>query len=78
MTKNSKMSAPTKDVYDYIIQYMQRFGYPPTIREMSESCATSAASVVNCLVELQQSGYITRSKGKPRSIHLLKYGFVEL
>jgi SOS-response transcriptional repressor LexA len=63
-------------VYDYLVSYVSRYGYSPTIREIRDSNELSGWVASRVLNDLQKSGKITRVKGKPRTIHLNGYAMV--
>jgi len=53
--------------------YVERSGYPPTIREIGEYAGISSTSVVNYnLNVLQREGYIVRDKTVSRGIRLVE------
>lgn len=58
-----------KRVYDFIVNYIEEYGYPPTVRDI---CAAlhygSTATVQNYLDNLEKKGYIERGGQKNRSI----------
>lgn len=59
-------------VYDFLKQYMDKTGFAPTQREISETCKMSRASVLLQLSKLEAWGYIEREPGVARGIRLLK------
>ena len=61
----------TTQTYEYLVSYIERFGYPPTIREISINVGLdSTSSVVYHLKKLEKMGKITRSNNKNRAIEL--------
>lgn len=53
--------------------FQQKYGYPPSIREICDKAHISSTSVVNYyLDQLQEMGYIERDQGVSRGIRLLK------
>jgi len=63
----------TMQTYDYLVSYIERFGYPPTIREICVNVGLdSTSSVVYHLKKLEKMGKITRSNNKNRAIELVE------
>jgi repressor LexA len=53
--------------------FQQKFGYPPSIREICDKAYISSTSVVNYyLDQLEELGYIERDQGVSRGIRLVK------
>jgi SOS-response transcriptional repressor LexA len=65
------LAGRTDTIYRFIHEYVQRRGFPPTLREIAASCGISTTGVLPHLEWLTKRGYITRREGVPRSIHLL-------
>ncbi len=60
-------------VLQTIENFTNTFGYPPTIREIMERAHLSSTSVVNYyLDQLEEKGYIERSRGISRGLRVLK------
>jgi SOS-response transcriptional repressor LexA len=57
----------------FIIHFMEKRGYPPTIAEVQKELGFSNPGIVfKILTSLGRKGYITRHKGEHRSIRLTK------
>ena len=57
-------------IYDFLKSEMAK-GVPPTVREICNATGLSSTSTVHTqLKTLEKLGYITRSEGRNRSIHL--------
>lgn len=71
--KNKTLSEPQKRVLETLETYQERYGYPPSIREIQKEAKISSTSMVdyylNRLVEL---GYIERDGKVSRGIRLVK------
>ncbi len=66
------LSERQQRILEYIQQFTQRNGYPPTIRQIGEKVGISSTSVVNYnLNVLQREGYITRDRTVSRGIKLV-------
>ena len=71
-----KMTYKEQEVYDAIVEYMQREGYSPCIRELCDICDISAPSSVHkILMSLTEKGVIV-SRGK-RQIKLVGYDLIK-
>jgi SOS-response transcriptional repressor LexA len=54
-----------KRVYGFIVEYIKKYKYPPTIREIQDNFGLkSSNSVVAQIKKLKEKGYITNSSAK--------------
>ena len=61
-----------EDILNYIKNYMVSHGYPPTVREIGSALGISSPATIHAhLANLEQKGYIKRSKTGNRNIELL-------
>lgn len=61
----------TTETYNFIVSYIEKFKYPPSIREICQNLnLDSTSSVVYHLKKLEKLGKITRSNNKNRAIEL--------
>lgn len=61
----------TQQTYDFIVSFIEKNNYPPTIREICQSLKLdSTSSVVYHLKKLEKMGKIMRSDNKNRAIEL--------
>lgn len=68
----SQLSAKRKRIVDFILQFMEKKGYPPTIRDIQSGCGISSTSVVDYhLKVLEKEGHIRRDAEVSRGIELL-------
>ncbi|ADQ06151.1 transcriptional repressor, LexA family [Caldicellulosiruptor hydrothermalis 108] len=52
-----------------ITSYINEKGYPPTVRELADMVGIKSSSTLHGhLKRLEKKGYITKEKGKPRTI----------
>lgn len=66
---------PQKRIYEFIREYMQREGRPPTNREIGQKVGIkSTGHVDHHLSALERKGMIIRFKGVSRGIRLIKEG----
>ncbi len=69
----TKALTPRREkIYNFIWDFVQEYGYPPTVREIArEVDLSSTSSVAVHLNRLEKDGYIKRDPKKPRTIELL-------
>jgi repressor LexA len=62
-----------REILGYLLDSMQRKGYPPSVREIGAALGlTSSSTVHSHLAALEKKGYIRRDPSKPRAIEILK------
>ncbi len=60
-----------KEVYNYIIEFAEMRGYPPSVREICAAVGLrSTSSVHNHLQNLEKQGLLRRDPTKPRAIEI--------
>lgn len=59
-------------ILDYIEEYINDQGYPPTIREIGEKFSITAKGAYDHLKAIEKKGYIKCEKNRSRAIELLK------
>jgi len=68
----SQLSAKRQQIVDFIFQFMEEKGYPPTVRDIQGGCGISSTSVVDYhLKVLEKEGHIRRDPEVSRGIELL-------
>jgi repressor LexA len=61
-----------KEIFDFIRRYGQKYGYPPTVREIGKAVGLTSSSTVHAhLANLEKIGLLRRDPTKPRAIELL-------
>jgi repressor LexA len=61
-----------REIYEYLVAYVDEHGYPPTVREIGEEVGLASPSTVHAhLANLERAGYIRRDPTKPRALELL-------
>lgn len=71
MATEEKLSERQNSMLDYIWNYIQKHGRPPTIREIGAAVGISSTSVVNYnLNKLRERGYIQRESEVSRGLSL--------
>ena len=62
-----------QEIWNFLIEYVGRHGYPPTVREIGESVGLASPSTVHAhLANLERAGYLKRDPTKPRALELLR------
>lgn len=72
MRPNKKLTPRRKLILDFINQFIQESGIPPTVRDIQAACGISSTSVVDYNLRLlQRDGYLRRKAEVARGIELL-------
>ena len=61
-----------QETLDEICRYVSAKGYPPTVKDLSESFGISHASVHDRINQLVRKGYLKREEGKARGLSVAK------
>ncbi len=61
-----------QEIWDFLIDYVDRHGYPPTVREIGEAVGLASPSTVHAhLANLERAGLLKRDPTKPRALELV-------
>ena len=60
------------EYYDFIKQYINTYGYSPSVRDIGDNFERSVGSVYPMLKLLREKGYITFEEKKSRTIKIIK------
>jgi repressor LexA len=61
-----------QEIFDFIRKYSQKYGYPPTVRDIGKAVGLASSSTVHAhLANLEKIGLLRRDPSKPRAIELL-------
>jgi repressor LexA len=61
-----------REIYDFVVAYGRKHGYPPTVREIGAEVGLASPSTVHVhLAKLEQAGYLRRDPTKPRALELV-------
>ena len=64
-----------QEIWDFLVDYVDAHGYPPTVREIGEAVGLASPSTVHAhLANLERAGLLRRDPTKPRAIELLGRG----
>jgi len=66
------LSDRQREIYDFLTEYVDRHGYPPTVREIGTAVGLASPSTVHAhLANLERAGYVRRDPTKPRALELV-------
>jgi repressor LexA len=66
------LTARQREIYEFITEYVDGHGYPPTVREIGEQVGLASPSTVHAhLANLERAGYLRRDPTKPRALELV-------
>jgi repressor LexA len=61
-----------QEIYEFVVEYVDEHGYPPTVREIGERVGLASPSTVHAhLANLERAGYLRRDPTKPRALELV-------
>jgi repressor LexA len=61
-----------QEIWDFLVDYVDRHGYPPTVREIGEAVGLASPSTVHAhLANLERAGLLRRDPTKPRALELV-------
>jgi repressor LexA len=60
-----------QEIWEFLVEYVDAHGYPPTVREIGEHVGLASPSTVHAhLANLERAGLIKRDPTKPRALEL--------
>jgi len=60
-----------QEIWEFLVDYVDSHGYPPTVREIGEQVGLASPSTVHAhLANLERAGLIKRDPTKPRALEL--------
>ena len=66
-------TARQQEIWDFLVDYVDRHGYPPTVREIGAAVGLASPSTVHAhLANLERSGLLRRDPSKPRALELTR------
>src|SRR6058998_3802516 len=61
-----------QEIWDFLVDYVDRHGYPPTVREIGDAVGLASPSTVHAhLANLERAGLLRRDPTKPRALELV-------
>jgi len=66
------LTARQQEIWQFLCAYVERHGYPPTVREIGEAVGLASPSTVHAhLANLERAGLLRRDPTKPRALELI-------
>src|SRR5664280_1835566 len=71
--KEDRLLTPRqREIWDYLLVYVEKHGYPPTVREIGQAVGLASPSTVHAhLANLERAGLLKRDPTKPRALELI-------
>jgi repressor LexA len=72
MPTSTELTARQREIWSFVLEYVDRHGYPPTVREIGEAVGLASPSTVHAhLANLERAGLLRRDPTKPRALELV-------
>ncbi len=72
------LTARQQEIWQFLVEYVDGHGYPPTVREIGEHVGLASPSTVHAhLANIERAGLIRRDPTKPRAIELIGHRRLE-
>src|SRR4029450_11518833 len=72
---SSVLTPRPQQIWDFVVDYVDTHGYPPTVREIGDAVGLASPSTVHAhLANLERAGLLKRDPTKPRAIELVGRG----
>jgi repressor LexA len=66
------LTARQQEIWQFLVDYVDGHGYPPTVREIGEAVGLASPSTVHAhLANLERAGLLKRDPTKPRALDLV-------
>jgi repressor LexA len=66
------LTARQQEIWNFLVEYVDGHGYPPTVREIGERVGLASPSTVHAhLANLERAGLLKRDPTKPRALELI-------
>ncbi|MDX6468721.1 MAG: repressor LexA, partial [Gaiellaceae bacterium] len=67
-----ELTGRQQEIWTFLVEYVDRHGYPPTVREIGEAVGLASPSTVHAhLANLERAGLLKRDPTKPRALELI-------
>jgi repressor LexA len=67
-----ELTGRQREIWSFLTDYVDRHGYPPTVREIGEAVGLASPSTVHAhLANLERAGLLRRDPTKPRALELI-------
>jgi len=72
MPTTAELTGRQREIWSFLVDYVDRVGYPPTVREIGEAVGLASPSTVHAhLANLERAGLLRRDPTKPRALELV-------
>jgi repressor LexA len=72
MQTTAELTGRQREIWSFLVEYVDRHGYPPTVREIGEAVGLASPSTVHAhLANLERAGLLRRDPTKPRALELI-------
>ena len=72
------LTARQQEIWQFLVDYVDGHGYPPTVREIGEAVGLASPSTVHAhLANLERAGLLRRDPTKPRALDLIGHRRVQ-
>ena len=66
------LTARQQEIWQFLVDYVDEHGYPPTVREIGDAVGLASPSTVHAhLANLERAGLLRRDPTKPRALELV-------
>jgi repressor LexA len=67
-----ELTGRQQEIWDFVVEYVDRHGYPPAVREIGAAVGLASPSTVHAhLANLERMGLLRRDPTKPRALELV-------
>jgi repressor LexA len=67
----AELTGRQQEIWNFLVEYVDAHGYPPTVREIGEAVGLASPSTVHAhLANLERAGLLRRDPTKPRALEL--------
>ncbi len=71
-TGNPTLTERQQEIWQFLVEYVDGHGYPPTVREIGDAVGLASPSTVHAhLANLERAGLLRRDPTKPRALELV-------
>ena len=72
LTGDQMLTARQQEIWQFLVEYVDDHGYPPTVREIGDAVGLASPSTVHAhLANLERAGWLRRDPTKPRAIEIV-------
>jgi repressor LexA len=69
---NPMLTTRQQEIWQFLVEYVDDHGYPPTVREIGDAVGLASPSTVHAhLANLERAGWLRRDPTKPRAIEIV-------